>query len=185
MVWPPAHDEDGQRRLEVGLGQPRRVQVRLEVVHPDVREVGGERDRLRRADPDEQRAGEAGPVARGDRVEVGELDARLDERFGDHRRDQLHVGTARDLGHHAAEARVEIDLARHDRRVDEATVFHDRGRGLVARRLDAEHEGHGRLVSSTIVSPGTVRSIEASSSAYSGWSTSCTVITSASSLTSW
>ena len=71
-----------------------------------------------------------------------QLDARFDERLGDHRRDELHVGAARHLGHHAAEARVEVDLARHDRRVDEAPVLHDRGGGLVARRLDAEHEGH-------------------------------------------
>ena len=59
-----------ERRLEVGLLEPRRVQVRLEVVHADVRDVGGERERLRRAHADEQRAGEPGPVARGDRVEV-------------------------------------------------------------------------------------------------------------------
>ena len=45
---------------------------------------------------------------------------------------------ARDLGHDAAEARMEVDLARDDRRHDVPTVVDDRGRGLVARRLDAQ-----------------------------------------------
>ena len=67
----------------------------------------------------------------------------------------------------------------------DAAVLDHRGRGLVARRLDAEDERHQRRASSTTVSPGSMRSIESSSSAYSGWSTSCTHITSASSLTSW
>jgi len=48
-------------------------------------------------------------VARGDRVEIGELDARLDQRLGHDRRDELHVCAARDLGHHPAEARVQVD----------------------------------------------------------------------------
>ena len=47
---------------------------------------------------------------------VAELDARLDQRLGDHRRDELDVGAAGDLGHDATEARVEVDLARHHRR---------------------------------------------------------------------
>ena len=65
----------------VGLLEPRRVEVRLEVVDADVGNVGRERERLRRAHADEQRAREPGPVARGDRVEVAELDARLDQRL--------------------------------------------------------------------------------------------------------
>ena len=64
------HDQHRERRLEVGLLEPRRVQVRLEVVDAHVGQVGRERERLRRAHAHEQRAGEAGPVARGDRVEV-------------------------------------------------------------------------------------------------------------------
>ena len=46
------------------------------------------------------------------------LDAGLDQRVRDHRRDQLDVRPARDLGHHTAEARVQIDLARHHRGAD-------------------------------------------------------------------
>ena len=179
------HDEHRERRHEVGVFEPRRVQVRLEVVHAHVGQVGREREPLGRGHAHEQRAGEAGPVARGHRVEVAQLDARLDQRFRDHRRDELHVGAAGDLGHHAAEARVQVDLARHHRRAHGPTVLDHRGRGLVARRLDAEDQRHQRRPSSNTVSPGSMRSIESSSAAYSGWSTSCTHITSASSLTSW
>ena len=64
------HEQHRERRRQVGFLEPRRVQVTLEVVHPDVRDVGRERERLRGAHPDEQRAGEAGTVARGDRVEI-------------------------------------------------------------------------------------------------------------------
>src|SRR6185312_17061788 len=109
----------------------------------------------------------------------------FDQRLREDRRDQLHMGAARHLGHHAAEAGVQVDPARHHRREHRAAVLDHRGRGLVARRLDAEDERHARLASSTIISPGTVRSIDASSAAYAGWSTSFAHITSASSLTSW
>ena len=46
-----------------------------------------------------------GTVARGDRVDVGERHARLDQRLADHTAHELEVGAARDLGHDAAEAR--------------------------------------------------------------------------------
>ena len=134
--------------------------------------------------PDEQRAREPRTVTRGDGVEGTQLHARLDERLLDHLGDELDVGPAGDLGDDAAEARMEIDLARHHRRAHHAAVFDDRGGGLVARRLDPE-DAHQARRSSTTVSPGSPRSMESSSSVYSGRSTSCAHITSASSLTSW
>ena len=77
-------------------------------------------------------------MARRDRGEVAERDAGLSERVGDDRADELDVRAARDLGHHTTEARVQIDLARHDRRQHRAPVHDDRGRRLVARRLDTQ-----------------------------------------------
>ena len=75
---------------------------------------------------------------RGDRVDVGEVDARFDERLRDDVVDELDVRAARDLGHDAAEAGVQVGLARHDRRPHDAPVLDHRRRGLVARRLDPE-----------------------------------------------
>ena len=132
------HDEHRERELDAWILEPGRVQVGFEVVHPDVRNVEGQRQRLRRAHPDQQCAREARPMARGDRVELREVGAGLDERLGDDPTDELRVRAARDLRDHAPEARVQVDLARHDARADVVAVVDDRGRGLVAARLDPE-----------------------------------------------
>ena len=116
-MWPPDTSSTASGGSSVGLLEPRRVEVRLEVVDADVGQVGDERERLRRAHADEQRAGEAGAVARGDRVEVGA--ARRPPRRARRRSPrsiELDVRAARDLGDHTAEPRVQVDLARHDRR---------------------------------------------------------------------
>ena len=68
------------------------------------------------------------------------LDAGLDDRPGDHRVEQVEVGAAGDLGHDAAERRVQVDLRADDARHDVAAAHHERRRRLVAARLDAEHE---------------------------------------------
>ena len=93
-------------------------------------------------DPDDQRAREARTVDRGDNVDVGEADARFDERLRDDVVDDLDVRAARDLGNDAAEPGVQVRLARHDRRPHDATVLHHGRRGLVTRRLDPEDAGH-------------------------------------------
>ena len=139
------HEHDRERRGELRILEPSRVEVGLEVVDTDVREAGHERERLRRAHADEQRAREAGTVARGDGADVGELESGFTERVGDHRVDELDVRPARDLGHDTAVLRVELDLARHDRRQHAPAVLDD-GRGrFVARRLDAQdvHQRRG------------------------------------------
>ena len=62
------------------------------------------------------------------------------QRRADHRRDELEVTAGGHLGHDAAVACVQVGLRRDDRRQHNAVPVHDRGRGLVARRLYAEHE---------------------------------------------
>ena len=52
--------------------------------------------------------------------------------------EQLDVGPAGELGDDAAVAGVQVDLAGDDRRADGPAVVDDRGRGLVAGRLDAQ-----------------------------------------------
>ena len=92
--------------------------------------------------PDEQRADEAGTDGGGDRVDVVVVDAGLDEGLGDDRGEQLDVGPAGDLGHDAAEAGVQVDLAATPPTTAPCVaVDHDRRRRLVARRLDAEDRG--------------------------------------------
>ena len=108
------HEQDDHWQLQVGLLQHRGVEVRLEVVHGDERHVPHQRERLRRAHADEQRSDEPRSDGRADRVDALVLDARLDDRLCDHRREHLDVRPPGDLGDDAAEARVQIDLARHD-----------------------------------------------------------------------
>jgi hypothetical protein len=165
----------------------------LEMVDADERDAPHERERLGRAQADEKRPHEPGPHRGGNRVDVTAVDAGLDEHLRDHRREQLHVGAARDLRHDAAEARVQVDLARDDRGEHRGATGDDRGRGLVARRLDAEDDGrvagtrrrvHHDRGSSTIVVPGIADSMRASRCAYLAASTSSAHITSASSFVS-
>ena len=86
IVWPPVTMSTASGGSTSGSANHAACRCASRWFTPDVGEVGGERDRLRRADPDEQRAGETGTVAGGDRVEVGEGHPRFDERVGDHRR---------------------------------------------------------------------------------------------------
>ncbi len=97
--------------------------------------------------PDEQRADQTGPRGDGDRIDLVPV-----ERLGDDRGDQLEVSAARDLRHDAAEARVQLRLARDDVRDDLAVVVDD-GRGrLVAARLDAEDHAVGWRASRHMIS---------------------------------
>ncbi len=63
------------------------------------------------------------------------------QRLVNHADDRLGVLAARDLGHHATEARVKVDLARHNVGDECAGAAHDRGGRLVARGLDREDDG--------------------------------------------
>ena len=147
-VCPPETSERHERRLDLGVGEHVREDVPLEVVHADERQPGRHREPLRVRDAHHERADEPGPVRDRDRVESREgsgpsspsaAPARS-QRLVDDADDRLGVLAARDLGHDAAEARVEVDLARDDVGEQLAPAAHDRGGGLVARRLDREDE---------------------------------------------
>jgi hypothetical protein len=79
-----------------------------------------------------------------DRIDVGPLHAGIRERAMHGRLHRFQVRAAGDLGYDAAESRVLID-ARRERVREQLGAAHDPDAGLVARRLDAEHEwrGHG------------------------------------------
>lgn len=92
-------------------------------------------------DSDKQRTDEPGADGGRHGIDTRVVDARLLERARCHVRQCLHVRTARDLGHHATEASVLVELARHDRRQHVGAAQHDRRGSLVATRLDAQHHG--------------------------------------------
>jgi hypothetical protein len=70
-VCPPDTSSTTKRELEARVLEERRVQVGLEVVHPDEGHVPGERQRLRRRDPHQQGTDEPGPVRARHRVDAG------------------------------------------------------------------------------------------------------------------
>ena len=133
-----AREEARERRLErVGLEVERR-DVPLEVIDGDERQSPRPRDRLGGRQADEQRAHEPRALRHADAIEVVEPDTRVLERSSDDRRNELEVASRGDLGNDAAEPRVKLGLRGDDRRQHRAVARDDRGRGLVARGLDAE-----------------------------------------------
>ena len=151
---PAGHEQHHERELEVGVFEERRVEVRLEVVHADERHVPRQRQRLRRRHADEQRADQAGPDRARHAVDPRIVDAGLDDRAGDHGVEHVEVRPRGDLGHDATELGVQIDLRRHDARHDVEAAHHQRRRGLVAARLDAEHERRLVDASRLSIAPG-------------------------------
>ena len=179
-------DERDERRLELGIVEHRGVHVPFVMIDADVRPVGHQRERLGRAHAHEERAREPRPVARGNRVDLAERDAGFDQRELDDLVHQLDVRAARNLGHDPTEWRVPLHLGRDGRRDHVAPAGNDRGGGLVTRRLDTEHQActHHARGGSTMVEPGTLRSSDSSSAPYSGSSTLCAHMMSASSFVS-
>ena len=105
----------------------------MQMVDGDQRQPPRPGERLRRRDADEQRADQAGLRRHRDRVRLVTV-----ERLLDHGRDQLEMPATRNLGHDAAEARMQLVLRRDHARDDLAVVGDERGGGLVAARLDPE-----------------------------------------------
>ena len=134
-----ARDQAEERRLDrVGLQVVRR-DVTVEVIDRHQRLAVCRRQRLRRAQPDQQRADQ--PWALGDRdlVDLGEARAGLLERGGHHAVDQLQVVARGDLGDDSAVALVERSLGGDHVREDPRPVD-DGGAGVITRRFESEDQ---------------------------------------------
>ncbi len=135
------HEHDrgqlGLRWNVLGLVQPVRVHVALEVIHPDEGQTRRERETARVVRADEQATDEPGPDGRGDGVDLGELPTRVTQRLLGDDIDRAEVLASRDLGDDAAGVLVD-ELGRHDVRTNPPAVLHDRDAGLIARRLERE-----------------------------------------------
>ena len=88
--------------------------MRFEMIDRDQRLVVGERDGLRRRQPDDDAADQPRPRGGGDAVEAFEGDLRLGHRLGDDVIERLDMGAGGDLRHHAAEFGVLADLRQDD-----------------------------------------------------------------------
>ena len=135
------HDHREAGDCLTGAVQERCVEVGLEVVDGHERHVPGECQGLGGRDADDEGAEQARP-GRG-RDGGGDLVGSLQPGFGECLLDgggkQLQVGPAGDLGHHAAEGPVQVDLAGDHRGAHLVAAGDDGRRRLVTRRLDAQH----------------------------------------------
>ncbi len=118
--------------------EPQGGHVAEQVVDGHERQAAPVGQGLGRREPDEQGADQAGALRHGDGVDIGERRIRLAERGLDDGHDQLEVAPRGDLGHDAAEARVQVGLRRANCAVDGAVPAHDGGAGVVAGGLDRE-----------------------------------------------
>jgi len=106
------------------------------VVDRHERQATSPRERLRSRHADEQRPDQPRPGRDCDRADVVEGRPRSCERLFEHRRDELEVPPARNLGHDTAELGMELVLGR-DHAGHNLAVRGDECRGsLVAGRLD-------------------------------------------------
>ena len=90
-----------------------------------------------------------GPRRRGDAVDAPEVATGVGHRLFDRRVEQIHMGARRDLRHHAAIGRVQVELRvdhiGQDLAAPVRASAHHRRRRLVAARLDAEHGERGAI----------------------------------------
>ena len=94
--------------------QPARINVGLDVIDPDERNVQGQGQHLGTTDPNEQCADETRRVMHSHAADLIEADACLLERLVRHRQQTLQVGPSSDLGHDAAEPGMQVRLGSHD-----------------------------------------------------------------------
>ncbi len=145
--------------------------VGRQVVDAEQRLAQTEGERLGRGDPHQQGTRQTRAVRDGDRVEVVQADAGLGARPLDHGHHRLHVGAAGHLGDDTAEPRVLVHAAGDGVR-EQGAAPHDADAGLVAGRLDAEHQGavvHAAEASGRGHPGGTGRSRITWASTSSGW----------------
>ena len=141
---PARHQEGDLGEGHVAVGQVHAGQVTLEVVDAHDGHAPAEGERLGRRDADQERTHQARAGRHRHGVEVVPGHTGLVQRALDDGGDRLDVGAAGQLGDHPAEGRVQVDLARHDRRAHRQGVVDDGGRRLVARGLDRqERPRHG------------------------------------------
>ncbi|ABA52958.1 hypothetical protein BURPS1710b_A0840 [Burkholderia pseudomallei 1710b] len=133
-------DERKRRRLG---DEQRRQQMPFEVVDADGRLVPRERERVRDARADEQRAREAGPLRERDRVDVVAARAACGEHLFEQRQRAANVVARRELGNDTAVFAVHRDLRVKRVREQAALGVVEREAGFVAGAFDAENEHDG------------------------------------------
>ena len=119
-----------------------------EVVHPVQRLVQRDRQCLRGGDTHDERGDQAGAGRHGDPVDLAQVDLGVLAGARQRREHRLEVGAGSDLGDDAAEAGMQVDRG-GDLVGEQLGAADDPHAGLVAARLDAEHERCGHEATSS------------------------------------
>jgi hydroxymethylbilane synthase len=139
----PARDQQQQiGEAELRIGQHRRERMAFQVIDGDQRLAGRERQALGGDQPDHDAADQPGAGGRGDRVDLGQLDARLGKRAGDEIGQDFDMGPRGDLRHHAAERPVRGFLAGQPMRQDASIGGDQADRRLIAGGFDTKNQTH-------------------------------------------
>ena len=143
----PRDEQRHEWRLELGVLDQGGEEVTLEMVDADQGAVARVGERLGVHHADEQRAHETWSRRDRDGVHGVPPHTRLNEGALHHGRERGEVRAARELRHHASEYAMHVLRQDHEaRELGARPLAHEqRRRGLVARRLDPEHDvSHGR-----------------------------------------
>jgi len=136
-----AGDQQGhRRRRQRAVFQLVDGDVRGQVIDSVQRLAEPERVRLGRGHPDQQGAGQPGPRGDGHGVDLAGPDPGGGQRAVESRDHRLQVRPAGHFRHYAAEARVLVH-AGGDGVGEQVVAAHQPDPGLVARGLDAQHQG--------------------------------------------
>lgn len=118
----------------------------LNMVHANERQVCRKAKRLGIGQPDQERAGEAGPGRNGDGAEIRKRATAYLKRFADNWDDGAKVLARSKFRHNTAVFRMGIKLGGDDARSNIAAVLDNRRRSLVTRALDAQNQSRIQFV---------------------------------------
>jgi hypothetical protein len=133
-----AHDQAKQWRLQVWLREHGRVDMTPKVIDAGERLGPGGGQALPHADADQEASCKPGASRHGDQVEVRGFRDRASHREVDEVRESLEVVAGRELGDHAAEFFVQVDLGVDDVRQHPTPILDDCDGRLVAACFDAQ-----------------------------------------------
>lgn len=123
-----------------GLIELASVDVCLDVIDADERELPGPGEGFGGSDADHERPWESRFGCDRDGGEIAWLDGGFGEDLFDEGKDRFEVGSSGDFGDNAAEAIVEGFLASDGGSDDGAIIAEDGGRAFIAGRLEREEE---------------------------------------------
>ena len=129
-------------KAQACIGQPRRQRMTFQVIDRDQRLFARHRQRLCGNEADHDPADQARTGSGGNGIDISQPHAGIGQRFRDQGSQPLDMRARRDLGNDPAIGPVRIVLRGDPLGKDRPVGAHQRGRGFVAGRFNAENNPH-------------------------------------------